>query len=195
MKAALYARISTVDKNQNPEVQLRDLREYCAHRGLVIAAEYVDVGISGSKEKRPRLNDLMADASQGLFDVVIVWRFDRFARSTAHLLRALETFQKLNVNFVSLSESVDTGTPMGKFVFTVLGAVGELERSILIERVKAGMRNAKARGSQIGQKPADIDRTRWAALRSEGLSNRACARKLGLHESILRRALKKEVAA
>ena len=138
MRAAIYARVSTANNGQNPEVQLRELREYVERRGWKLAGEYTDVGISGAKEKRPELDRLLAEAHRRHFDAVIVWKFDRFARSVSHLLRALETFQALGIEFVSLTEGVDTSTPAGKMVFTVLGAVAELERSLIAERVKAG---------------------------------------------------------
>src|SRR5215471_2118588 len=149
IRAALYARVSTANNGQDPSLQTRELREYCERRGWQLAGEYVDVGISGAKEKRPELDRLMADAYKRRFDVVIVWKFDRFARSVSHLLRALETFKAPGIEFVSFSEQLDTSTPAGKLVFTVLGAVAELERSLIIERVRAGMRNAKAKGKRI----------------------------------------------
>src|SRR5580700_7492479 len=127
MRAAIYARVST-NQGQDPEMQLREVREYCVRRGLEVS-EYVDAGISGAKDSRPQLNQLMADAKRRRFDAVVVWKFDRFARSVSHLLRALEEFRSLGIEFVSLSEQVDTSTPTGKMVFTVLGAVAELERS------------------------------------------------------------------
>jgi DNA invertase Pin-like site-specific DNA recombinase len=151
-------------------MQLRELREYCERRNWQIGYEYVDIGISGAKEKRPELDQLLADAHRRKFDAVIVWRFDRFARSVPHLLRALETFRALGIEFVSLSEQVDTTTPTGKMVFTVLGAVAELERSLIAERVKAGMRNAKAKGVQIGRPKALVNRHRVLTLRSQGVS-------------------------
>ena|SRR2546425_1002623 len=129
IRAALYARVSTANTGQSPEMQLRELREYAKHRGWQVVGEHVDVGISGAKEKRPQLDRLMTDAHKRRFDVVVVWRFDRFARSVSHLLRALETFKALGIEFVSFSEQMDTSTPTGKMVFTVLGAVAELERS------------------------------------------------------------------
>src|SRR5262245_34037138 len=146
MRVAIYARASTAHNGQDPEVQLRELREYVSRRGWELSGEYVDVGISGTKEKRPELDRLMSDAHRRRFDGIACWRFDRFARSVSRLLRALETFQALGIHFVSLSESIDTSTPAGKLVFTVLGAVAELERSLIVERVKAGLRNAKAKG-------------------------------------------------
>jgi DNA invertase Pin-like site-specific DNA recombinase len=153
LRVAIYARVSTVGNGQSPEMQTRELREYCQRRGWQIFSEYVDIGISGAKAKRPQLDSLTVDAHRRKFDVVAVWKFDRFARSVSHLLRALETFQTLGIEFVSLTEGVDTSTPMGKMVFTVLGAVAELERSLISERVKAGMRNARAKGKSIGRPP------------------------------------------
>src|ERR1700723_807207 len=152
MNIALYARVSTMN-GQDPEMQLREIREYCQRRSWTVSAEYVDAGISGAKEKRPELDRLLADAHRRHFDAVVVWRFDRFARSVSHLLRALETFRSLGIEFVSLSEQVDTSTPAGKLVFTVLGAVAELERSLISERCRAGMAHARAKGKVIGRPP------------------------------------------
>ena len=180
MRAALYARVSTSNNGQDPEVQLRELREYVKRRGWEIASEYVDVGISGSKEKRPQLDRLLAEAHRRRFDGVVVWKFDRFARSVSHLLRALETFQSLGIEFVSLTEGVDTSTPMGKMVFTVLGAVAELERSLIVERVKAGLRNARAKGKRLGRPRRIVDVSRVAMLRSQGIGWREIAGKLGV---------------
>ncbi len=153
LHVAIYARVSTSGNGQSPEMQTRELTEYAQRRGWGVVGEYVDVGISGCKEKRPELDRLMADAHRRRFDAVVVWRFDRFARSVSHLLRALEAFKTLGIEFVSLSEQVDTSTPTGKMVFTVLGAVAELERSLIVERVRAGMRNARAKGKKIGRPP------------------------------------------
>ena len=180
MKAALYARVSTANNGQSPEMQLRELREYCERRGWQIAGgEYVDAGVSGAKETRPELNRLMADAHRRRFDAVVVWRFDRFARSVSHLLRALETFKALGIEFVSFSEQMDTSTPAGKMVFTVLGAVAELERSLIVERVKAGLRNARAKGKRLGRPPLVVDRAQIARLRAQGRSVREIAEELG----------------
>lgn len=139
----------------------------------------MDAGVSGAKDTRPELNQLMADAHKRRFDVVAVWKFDRFARSVSHLLRALDTFRVLGIEFVSLSESLDTATPAGRMVFTVLGAVAELERSLMVERVKAGLRNAGAKGKRLGQPSKNVDGTIVAALRTQGASWRAIATKLG----------------
>jgi DNA invertase Pin-like site-specific DNA recombinase len=129
-------------------MQIREIREYVLRRGWKIAAEYIDAGVSGAKDSRPELNRLMADAHWRKFDAVVVWKFDRFARSVSHLLRALDTFRSLGIEFVSLTEQLDTSTPTGKMVFTVLCAVAELERSLIAERVKAGLR---AKGKKLGR--------------------------------------------
>jgi DNA invertase Pin-like site-specific DNA recombinase len=189
MRVALYARVSTVGNGQDPQVQLRELREYCERRGWGVASEYVDVGISGTKEKRPSLDRLLADAHRRRFDAVVVWKFDRFARSVSHLLRALETFQTLRIEFVSLTEGVDTSTPMGKMVFTVLGAVAELERSLIVERVKAGLRNARAKGKKLGRPRRVLDASRITALRSQGVGWRAIAKQMGVGVGTLYRGI------
>ena len=167
MRVALYALVSTANSGQNPEMQLRELREYCKHRGLELAGEDVDAGISGAKDSRPELNRLNADARRRRFDAVMVWKFDRFARSVSHLLRALEEFRSLGIEFVSLSEQVDTSTPTGKMVFTVLGAVAELERSLIAERVRAGLRNARAKGRRLGRPRKIADARAIIRLRAE----------------------------
>src|SRR6516165_10846449 len=150
-RVAIYARVSTAHNGQDPTMQTRELEEYCQRRGWKVAGCYVDTGVSGSKASRPELDRLMADAHRRRFDAIAVWKFDRFARSVSHLLRALDTFRVLGIEFVSLSESLDTATPAGRMVFTVLGAVTELERSLIAERVRAGLRNARAKGKQLAQ--------------------------------------------
>jgi DNA invertase Pin-like site-specific DNA recombinase len=187
MKAAIYERVSTANNGQDPTMQTRELREYCDRRGWTVAGEYVDIGISGTKERRPELDRLLGEAHRRRFDAVVVWRFDRFARSVSHLLRALETFKSLGIEFVSLSEQVDTSTPTGKMVFTVLGAVAELERSLIVERVRAGLRNAKAKGKSLGRPRVAVDAVRIAVLRSQGMSWAKIGERLGLGEGTVRR--------
>jgi len=187
-RAALYARISTSNNGQSPEMQLRELREYCACRGWAIPGEYVDVGISGAKDRRPELDRLMADAHRRRFDVVAVWKFDRFARSVSHLSRALDTFRVLGIEFVSLSESLDTATPAGRMVFTVLGAVAELERSLIAERVRAGLRNARAKGKRLGRPRVAVDAAQIATLRAQGTSWRKIGTQLGVGTATARAA-------
>jgi len=169
-------------------MQTRELREYCERRGWKVSGEYVDEGISGSKDSRPELNKLMADAHRRRFDAVVVWRFDRFARSVSHLLRALETFKALGIEFVSLSEQVDTSTPTGKMVFTVLGAVAELERCLIAERVKAGLRNARAKGKRLGRPRVVVDTARIRALRAHGRSWREIVAEMGISKGSAQRA-------
>jgi len=187
-RVAIYARVSTAHNGQSPEMQLRELREYVERRGWTVAREYVDAGISGAKDRRPELDRLMADAHKRRFDVVAVWKFDRFARSVSHLLRALDTFRVLGIEFVSLSESLDTATPAGRMVFTVLGAVAELERSLISERVRAGLRNARSKGKRLGRPPVAVDPARIAALRSKGVGWRTIAAELGVGMGTLYRA-------
>ena len=169
-------------------MQTRELEQFAQARGWRLVDSYLDVGISGSKDNRPQLDRLMADAHKRRFDIVIVWRFDRFARSVSHLLRALETFNALGIAFVSLSEQMDTTTPTGKMIFTVLGAVAELERSLIVERVRAGLRNARAKGKTLGRPRKIVDATKIAALRAKGRSWRDIAREVGTNTASARRA-------
>jgi len=173
--AAVYSRVSTVGHGQDPAVQTRELTEYCQRRGWEIYGTYVDNGVSGKKDSRPALNRLMEDAYARRFDVVVCWRFDRFSRSVSHLCRALETFNALDIEFVSLCEQVDTNTPTGKLVFTILGAVAEGERNLIAERVRVGLRNAKAKGKRLGRPTKSVDVDRITSLRASGHSWRTIA--------------------
>ena len=186
-RVAIYGRISTTNHGQDVTMQTRELREYCERRGWQIAGEYVDAGISGAKDRRPELDRLMADAHRRKCDVVAVWKFDRFARSVSHLLRALDTFRALGIEFVSLSESLDTATPAGRMVFTVLGAVAELERSLIAERVRAGLRNARAKGKHLGRPRVAVDTRRIAALRNRGASWATICRETGISKGTAQR--------
>jgi len=145
--------------------------------------------VSGSKDRRPELDRLMADAHKRRFDAVAVWKFDRFARSVSHLLRALETFNALGIAFDSLTEQVDTTTPAGKMVFTVLGAVAELERSLIVERVRAGLRNAEAKGRKLGRPAHDCGCPKIACLRAQGRTVREIAAELGYSRSLVHKTL------
>ncbi len=188
-RVAIYARVSTSD--QDSGMQLVELREHAARRGWKIADEYVDEGISGTKASRPQLDRLMADARRRRFDAVFVWRFDRFARSTSHLLAALEDFRALGVDFVSIHEAIDTTTPLGRMVFTVVAAVAELERSIIVERVRAGVARARAKGKRLGRPPGSgIPVAEVGRLIESGLSIRAVAVRLGLGVGSVHRAAK-----
>ncbi len=194
LRTAIYARVSTSNHGQDTAVQLRDLVPFIAARGWAVADQYIDSGISGSKERRPELDRLMRDAHARKFDAVIVWKFDRFARSVSHLLRALETFNALGIAFVSLSEQMDTTTPAGKLVFTVLGAVAELERSLIVERVKAGLRNARAKGKRLGRPRSIVDVAQIGRLRAQGRSWRKVARVMGCSAKTCRRAWQKSAS-
>jgi DNA invertase Pin-like site-specific DNA recombinase len=187
-RVAIYARVSTTNHGQDVGLQTRELGQFTEARGWTVAGEYIDAGVSGSKDSRPELNRLMADAHKRRFDVVCVWRFDRFARSVSHLLRALENFKALGIDFVSYSEQMDTSTPAGKMVFTVLGAVAELERSLIVERVRAGLRNARAKGKSLGRPRVTVDAAKVAALRSQGLSWAKIGEALGVGEGTVRRS-------
>src|SRR5664280_238364 len=150
MRIALYARVSTLN-GQHPEMQLSELREYAARRGWTVTGEYVDEGVSGSKESRPELNRLMADAHSRKFDIVLVWKIDRFGRSLKHLVTALADLDAYGVTFASLRDNLDLSTPTGRLMFQIIGAMAEFERSLIQERVRAGLRNARAKGKRLGR--------------------------------------------
>lgn len=173
--AAVYARVSTLHNGQDPTMQTRELVEYCQRRGWEVFDCYVDNGVSGKKDSRPELNRLMADAHARRFDVVVVWRFDRFSRSVSHLCRALEIFNALKINFVSMIEQIDTTTPAGTFVFHVLAAVAQSERQTTVERVRGGLRNARARGKRLGRPRKTVDVAQINSLRASGHSWRSIA--------------------
>ncbi len=188
-RVALYARVSTTD--QSTESQLLDLRRYVADRGWHLHREYTDTGVSGTKDSRPALNQLMDDAKKRKFSVVLVWRFDRFARSTRHLINALDEFRNLGVDFVSYQENIDTSSPLGSAIFTIISAVAQLERDIIAERVKAGLRRAVEAGKQLGRpNGTSLDVEAIHRLRSEGLSLMRIAKALKTSKSSIARLLK-----
>ena len=178
-RIALYARVSTTAGQQDPEMQLRELREYAKNRELTITDEYVD-RMSGSKDTRPALNRLMADATKRKFDAVLVWKLDRFGRSLRHLVNALAELEALGISFISLRDNLDLTTPAGRLMFQIIGAMAEFERALIQERVKAGLRNAKAKGRRLGRPPAIVDGEKIRTLRDSGASWRAIAEKLGI---------------
>lgn len=188
MKVALYARVST--ESQDPEVQLAALRAHVANRGWQIVEEFIDRGISGSRERRPALDRLMRAAWAAQFRAVLVWRFDRFARSVKHLVTALETFRTMKVDFISLQEQFDTATPIGQAMFTIIGAMAQLERDIIRERVTAGLERAKARGKKLGRPCVQVDIEAIRELHQAGLSLGAIARRLRCSRATLRRRLR-----
>jgi DNA invertase Pin-like site-specific DNA recombinase len=188
MRVAIYARVST--KDQSCDLQIRDLKAYCAARKFMIFREYIDVGESGAKNSRPELNNLMADARKRKFDSVVVWRFDRFARSTKHLLLALEEFRSLGVQFISYQENIDTTSPLGQALFTIVSAVAQLERDLIRERVNAGLRHARACGKQLGRPRRIVDRDDLVRLKAAGASLRQIAKKLGIGYGTVRLRLR-----
>jgi len=188
MRAAVYARVSTSNHGQDPGVQLREVAEYCSRRGWTVTAEYVDVGISGSKEKRPELDKLLADSKRRRFEAVVVYRYDRFARSLRQLVNALEDFRSLGIEFVSLHEGVDTSTPNGRLIFGIFASIAEFERELIRERVKSGLRNAKAKGRQLGRPKVVVDAVRIATLRNSGASWRIICKQMGLTKGTAQRA-------
>src|SRR5580704_545907 len=173
-RAAIYARVSTGDRHL--ETQLYDLREMAELRGYEIVPEYTDI-ISGAKSKRPGLDQLLVDARRHRFDIVLVAAFDRVARSVRHLLEVLDELSHLNIEFISLRENIDTGGPLGRAMVVIVGAIAEPEKSLIVERVKAGMRRAKLEGRRIGRVPLNIDREQVVADRKSGMSLTQVARK------------------
>jgi DNA invertase Pin-like site-specific DNA recombinase len=188
--AALYARVSTSD--QSCDMQLADLRRYAAER-FTSVREYLDTGVSGAQRHRPSLDQLMLDARRKRFDVVVVWKFDRFARSLKHLIDSLDDFAALGIDFVSYTEGVDTTTPTGRLLFHLVGAVAQFERDLIAERVRTGIAHARAMGKHIGRPRAQIDAIQVVTLRNRSLSLRQIARTMNVPVSRVRRALAKNV--
>ena len=183
---ALYARVSTCE--QSCDMQMEDLRHY-ANR-FARACEYVEIGVSGAQRRRPQLDALMQDARRRRFDVVLVWKFDRFARSVKHLVDSLEEFRALGIDFIGYTEGIDTTTSSGELLFHIMGAVAQFERDLIAERVRAGIAHARAMGKRIGRPRAPINTSEVQQLRSQGASLRAIAGRLGVPVSRVRRVLK-----
>lgn len=187
LQVALYARVSTLDKGQDPEMQLRELRELARTKGFTIAEEFVDHGVSGAKDSRPQLNRMMAAAKEGKFQAILVWKLDRFSRSLRHLINSLAVLEQHQVAFISLQDNIDLSTAMGRLMTQILGAFAEFERAITQERVRAGLRNAKAKGKQLGRRQRDdVDVERIRAMRARRISWRAIGRELGIPQSTCR---------
>src|SRR3989442_10779796 len=180
-RIAIYARVSTSD--QTCDNQLRDLRDYCRARGWTDVREFIDTGISGTKERRPALDKLMAEVKGRHVDVVVVAAFDRFGRSVRHLVETLELFRHLDVEFISLREQIDTGSPLGQAVFTIIAAVAQLERSLIVERVKAGLRRARSEGKTLGRPRLKADERQLRIVASQKLPVRAASKLLGVSPS------------
>ncbi len=190
MRVAIYARVSTVNGHQDPETQLFALRELCQQRGWTIIEEYVDRGVSGAKESRPSLNRLMADAKRRRFDVVLVWKLDRFGRSLRHLVNSLGEFEALGIAFVSMTDSLDMTTPQGRLMFGIISSMTEFERELIRERVKAGMRRAKAKGSKIGRPSPILDLDAIRARITTGEQRQHIAADLGVSPALITKRLK-----
>jgi len=186
-RAAIYARVST-HNGQNPEMQLGEVRAYCKRREWTVSGEYVDKGISGSKEHRPALDRMLADCRKRRLDAVVVYRYDRFARSVRQLVNALEEFRALGIDFVSLHEGVDTSTPNGRLVFGIFASIAEFERELIRDRVRSGLAAAKARGKQLGRPRVTVDESRIAELRAEGRGWKSIAAELGVGVGTILRA-------
>jgi len=185
---ALYARVSTLN-NQDPEMQLAELREYAGRRGWQIVEEFTDQGVSGCRESRPALNRLMSDACRRRFDAVLVWKIDRFGRSLKHLVNALAELAALGVAFISLRDNIDLSTPSGRLMFQIIGAMAEFERALIQERVRAGLRNARAKGRRLGRPRVIVDASRIASLRSQGRSWAEIKDEIGVSKGTAQRAL------
>jgi DNA invertase Pin-like site-specific DNA recombinase len=185
-RAALYMRVSTID--QHPETQLHDLRQMAAQRGYTIFHEYTD-RISGAKAKRPGLDQMMADGRRGRFDVVLVWASDRIARSVKHFLDVLDELGRLKIEYISFRENIDTGGPLGRAIIIIVGAVAELERNLIVERVRAGMRRARLDGQHIGRTPLTLDNAGIKQDRQQGQSLRQIAKGHRISTATVRRVL------
>jgi DNA invertase Pin-like site-specific DNA recombinase len=187
MQAAIYCRVSTLD--QHPETQLLDLKQLASQRGHEVMKVYTDHGISGTRARRPGLDEMLSDARRGRFDVLLVWSCDRIARSTRHLLEVLDELTRLQIQFVSFREALDTSGALGRAVTVIIGAIAELERSLIIERVRAGMRRARLEGRHIGRKPLDLDTATIVAERARGLSLRQIGKAHQVSTATVRRVL------
>jgi DNA invertase Pin-like site-specific DNA recombinase len=196
-RAALYARVSTPD--QHVETQLYDLRKLAAQRGFEIVREYCDRGVSGSKARRPGLDAMMADARRGEFSVLLVAAFDRVARSTKNFLEIVDELHELGVEFISAREAIDTSGPMGRMFITLIGSIAELEKSILVERIRAGMRRAKLEGQRLGRAPLNIDHAALVCDRLAGMSLTSVGKKYGVSRAsvvrFVREAQQRQAAA
>jgi DNA invertase Pin-like site-specific DNA recombinase len=187
MRAAIYARVST-HNGQNPEMQLAELREYCVRRGWEIVGEYVDAGVSGARERRPELDRMLVACKRRQVDAVVVYRYDRFARSLRQLVNALCEFNELGIQFISLHEGVDTSTANGRLVFGIFASIAEFERELIRDRVRSGLALARAQGKRIGRPRKNVDAKKVAELRTQGWSWAEIAREMGLGLGTVHRA-------
>jgi DNA invertase Pin-like site-specific DNA recombinase len=189
LRAAIYARVSTSNHGQDPSMQIRELRDYCERRGWTIAGEFVDEGISGIKEHRPALDRLLSLCRKRAVDAVVVYRYDRFARSLRQLVNALEDFRALGIDFVSLHEGVDTSTPNGRLVFGIFASIAEFERELIRDRVRSGLAAAKAKGRHLGRPRVVVDASRIVSLRAQGRSWREITTETGISKGTAQRTV------
>ncbi len=187
-RVGIYARCSTSD--QSTDMQLSDLEQFSIERRFKIYRIYKDNGISGTQESRPALNELMNDARKKRFDIVLCWRFDRFARSSKHLITALHEFKNLGIDFVSFQENIDTSSPLGEAIFTIISAMSKLERDIIAERVKGGLRRAQANGKRLGRPKSIVDIDKLVDFRKQNMSIRRIADEMSLSKGTIEKALK-----
>jgi DNA invertase Pin-like site-specific DNA recombinase len=189
IRVAIYARVSTTGQGQDVTMQTRELQKYAEARGWTVIGEYVDEGVSGAKDSRPELNRLMADAKRRKCDAILVWKLDRFGRSLRHLVNAIAELESVGVAFVSFTDNLDLSTPSGRLMFQVIAAMGEFERELIRERVRAGLRNAKAKGRTLGRPGIDVDASKIALMRSQGKSMRGIAAELGCSPAYVHKTL------
>jgi len=188
MKIVLYTRVSTSGKGQNTEVQARELREYATRRGWDVVQEYTDNGVCGAKESRPALDRLMQDARRRKFDGVLCWKLDRIGRSLKHLVNLLAELEAVGVALVSFSDNLDLTTPQGRLMFQIIGAMAEFERSLTIERVRAGLAHARAKGKRLGRPKVSVNAAQINRLRAGGASWSAVCNETGLSAGTAKRA-------
>lgn len=188
-RVAIYARVSTTGQGQDVTMQTRELQKYAEARGWTVTGQYIDEGVSGAKDSRPELNRLMADAKRRKCDAILVWKLDRFGRSLRHLVNAIAELESVGVAFVSFTDNLDLSTPSGRLMFQVIAAMGEFERELIRERVRAGLRNARAKGRKLGRPGIDVDASKVAEMRGRGMSIREIAAELGCSPAYVHKTL------
>ena len=191
MRVGLYARVSTLDKGQDTEVQLTDLRSYTQARGWVVVSEYIDKGQSGAKDRRPELDRLMKDARKRKIDLVLCWRLDRLGRSLKHLIFTLDELQSIGVGFISYNENIDLTSSTGRLMFQLLGAFAEFEKNTIRDRVIAGLNHAKRKGTKLGRPGIELDPDKLIELRGQGLTMRAMANELNVSLGLVHKSMVK----
>lgn len=190
MTTAIYCRVSTLDKGQDTDLQSHDLKTYALSRGWLGCPEYIDQGVSGSKDSRPALDRLMNDCRKGKVKTILVWRLDRFSRSIKHLINTIDELERVGCTLVSYKENLDMGSPTGRLMVHLIAAFAEFERNIIRERVKAGLQNAKRKGVVLGNKPLTVPHDEIVRLRGQGMTIRQIANQVGCSVTPIMRVLK-----